>query len=292
MGERMFPEDRDWLLPRFRQCRGFYQCPKDGEGNRLGPLVAYAGKDEEGKNYVGEAYFNYAKVEEQPQFHDIFTAAISRLMTRPRFNIDVPDRVFGMPMGGLFLSCGIAKYLSCISGFMEKLVLQVKTDTSREVSSVIFGRHEPEKGDKIVLVEDVVNNFSTTGEAINVCLQKGVRVLAIVCAVNRSWPLREEYLHDHGKIIEIIPVVAAITAPTPQWRQSDPEVAADIIAGNVVWKPKLEWSKLEAAMAAAEVDESVQPEDDSHRAEGPSYGERSPKTSTGGIQALMEQGHG
>ena len=41
--------------------RGYYKCPKDRSGKRLGPLVAYAGRDENNKQYVGDEYVNFAK---------------------------------------------------------------------------------------------------------------------------------------------------------------------------------------------------------------------------------------
>ncbi len=277
MSERIFPEDPAGLLPMFQEQKGFYLCPKDGEGKRLGPLVGYAGRDEHGKNLVGDAYFNYAMIEEWPGANVSFAEAIGQQIV----GMGIPDQIFGMPMGGLFLSYAVAEQLHCRVGFMEKVVLTARTGTSREVSRLVFGRHGPANGDEVVLIEDVINNFSTTERAILECLEKGASVLAIACAVNRSFPLREEF-ECPGR--GLIPVIAAITAPTPQWRQSDSEVEADIIAGNVVWKPKLEWSRLEAAMASspqegepgryakqgAPFDEPM--EDDSFRAEGPSYG--------------------
>lgn len=41
-----------------------------------------------------------------------------------------------------------------------------------------------------------------------------------------------------------------------QYRQDHLTVVDDIVAGNVVWKPKNEWRQLEQAMAEAEMDKS------------------------------------
>lgn len=42
---------------------GYYECPKDTAGKRLGPLVGYAGRDNLGRQYVGDIYANFAVAE-------------------------------------------------------------------------------------------------------------------------------------------------------------------------------------------------------------------------------------
>ncbi|MEK7139272.1 MAG: hypothetical protein AAB817_01075, partial [Patescibacteria group bacterium] len=48
-----------------RSAGGYYECPKDRRGKRLGPLVAYTAKalDEHGRRFVGDHFVNCAAIE-------------------------------------------------------------------------------------------------------------------------------------------------------------------------------------------------------------------------------------
>jgi hypothetical protein len=58
-----FHDTRLTPLDLARMCGGYYECPKSPDGKRLGPLVGYAGRDELGRQYVGDIYVNFAQVE-------------------------------------------------------------------------------------------------------------------------------------------------------------------------------------------------------------------------------------
>lgn len=47
------------------------------------------------------------------------------------------------------------------------------------------------------------------------------------------------------------------TTDTTEYQQEDPLVVEDIQKGNVVWKPKDEWPRLEEAMRLAEIARST-----------------------------------
>jgi len=49
-----------------------------------------------------------------------------------------------------------------------------------------------------------------------------------------------------------LPIFAVVRESFDQFEQDDPSVADDVSAKNVVWKPKNDWAKLEAAMEQAE----------------------------------------
>src|SRR5438105_1748153 len=57
------PRNHEDPLEILRRCGGYYECPKDVNGQRLGPLVGYAGPDQKGRQYVGDVYVNFAKAE-------------------------------------------------------------------------------------------------------------------------------------------------------------------------------------------------------------------------------------
>jgi len=95
----------------------------------------------------------------------------------------------------------------------------------------------------VVIVEDVCNNFSTTDKMISLVESSGGVVVAIAVIFNRS--ALDNYQTKSG---QRMPVLSVVHKHLPQYKQEDPEVARDIAAANVVWKPKDNWETLAAAM--------------------------------------------
>lgn len=209
-----------------------YQSPISTTGEFLGPLVGYAGTytDDQGekKNYVGSAYFNMAKVEEDPDTKFFFADDLADKLIATNIK---PQVLIGAPMGGIIFASAIADILDKRTAFFEK------KDTG-----LVFNRHTLNKRDKVVLVEDVCNNFSTTDKMIKIIIDMGAKVKAIVCIFNRS-------SHDTWKGI---PVISVIHKHTPEYKQDDPKVKKLIDDCNIVWKPKEEWPFLKKVMEDAE----------------------------------------
>ncbi len=221
-------------LETLKNCGGYYECPKDANGKRLGPLVGYAGtyQTPEGeKNYVGDMYFNFARAEMHPHVRDYFALLLSMRIFARKLEADV---FLGAPMGGIFLT-GALDRIFCWRGiFAEKRYPQLATVNGREKSVLFLDRHRISKDDRVVLVEDVCNNFSTTDQLIGLVGQQWGQVVAVVCVINRSE--RVEFRN--------LPVLSVVHKPTPQYRQDDRAVAYDIQINNIIWQPKDEWDLL------------------------------------------------
>lgn len=230
------------LLDSLRRCGGYYECPKDSKDRRLGPLVGFAGKyeDKDGqmKQWVGDVYYNFAKAEERPSVIGKFALLVAEQVER-RLTF-LPDYVLGAPMGGVIFGFVLAENLLGPIGyiFAEKKIIALATATQREQSKLVLDRHEVKPESRVIIAEDVCNNFSTTQELQELLARNGSSVVGIACELNRS-----ESTSWNG-----IPVVSTLHIPTKQYKQEDPEVAEDIARGNVVWKPKDEWPKLAEAM--------------------------------------------
>jgi orotate phosphoribosyltransferase len=149
----------------------------------------------------------------------------------------------GVPEGGRSLALLIALELDCEFIYPEKKVLTVGTGGRREQSELAMNRHEIEAGTGGVIVEDVCNNFSSTAKILGVVEGQGAEAVAIACAFNRSG--KDVYEHSD----RALPVLSVAQIPAAQYRQDDPFVIKDVEAGNVVWKPKAEWARLQKAMA-------------------------------------------
>jgi orotate phosphoribosyltransferase len=238
-------EITDNPLETLRRCGGYYSCPKDSSGRRLGPLVGYAGRDPAtGKQLVGDVYANFAKAEEFPHVLHSFA---TQLGNKPTWALQTGDIFCGAPLGGYSLANMLGFVCDRRVIKAEKKITALATKSSREKSELIFGRHEVKSGDKVIIVEDVCNNFSTTDQLITLINYLGGRVAAIACLLNRSSIVENVY----GTADGIIPVISLVYMPIPEYKQEDPAVSEDIARGNVVLKPKNEWPRLMAAMDAA-----------------------------------------
>lgn len=209
-----------------------YQSPVSDSGEFLGPLVGYAGTYTDGngekKHYVGSAYFNMAKVEEDSYARHSLSNNLAHKLIDANIR---PTVLIGAPMGGIIFAVTISDLLpSGRVAFFEK-----------KDSGLVFNRHTLNKGDKVVLVEDVCNNFSTTDKMIKIITDLGAEVRAIACIFNRS-------PHEEWKGI---PVISVIHKHTPEYRQDDPKVKKLIDDCNIVWKPKEEWPFLKQIMEDA-----------------------------------------
>ena len=242
--ELIVPRDGESNIDLVTRCGGWYECPKDGNGKRLGPLVGYAARYDGDHQWVGDVYVNFAKVERHLSVLDHFAARLG-LMMCTHGGLNHRATVFcGLPMGGLALAQALARVMSHEYIFLEKEVVTLKTNITREKARLIIGRHEVEAGSRIILVEDVANNWSTTADAVNCITEAGGRVVAIACFLNRSLDVEDVFQSSVGPL----PVVALVRHKIMEYKQDDPAVAQDVADGNVVWKPKSRegWARLQA----------------------------------------------
>jgi adenine/guanine phosphoribosyltransferase-like PRPP-binding protein len=238
-------------LETLKNFGGFYNCPKDKTGKRLGPLVGYAGKytapDGTQKQWVGDIYANFAKAEEYPYILYHFAEQMWKPLILLHDNIDV---FCGAPIGGYSFATMLGYRLDNVFKRRvikaEKKVTALATENIREQSTIIFARHEVKKGDNVAIVEDVCNNFSTTDKIIDLIEQAGGRVVAIVCLLNRSLTVESEYQRTNRNAA--IPVISLVRLVIPEYKQDDFRVNDDILQGNVILKPKDEWTRLMKAM--------------------------------------------
>ncbi len=223
-------------LGLLHQCDGYYGCPKDAGGSRLGPLVGYAGTyGDEGKHYVGDVFYNFAAAESYPEVVHEFAGRMNVKLEDLGITLDL---ILAAPMGGIILGAAVALETSTRFAFAEKKITAVEAASSREESQLVMGRHTIPAGSRVILVEDVCNNFSTTEKARQLIAKAGAEMVAVCCFLNRS-----PEVEWSG-----VPVISLVHVPTAQYEQDDPAVADDIQRGNVVWKPKNEWMRLMQAM--------------------------------------------
>jgi orotate phosphoribosyltransferase len=237
---------REDPLKMLQLCGGFYECPRDANGKRVGPLVGYAGRYDDGKKqFVGDVYANFAMAEQYPAVLRQMALDLQGKLRAAGAEIDV---FCGAPMGGIAFAGMLGLVCNCAFAYTEKKVIALATDSAREQSEMIFKRHTIGKEARVVLIEDVCNNFSTTDAMIALIQRAGGQVVAVACLLNRSVKFENEYTPASGPSIPIFSLVRKIIE---QYKQDDSKVVDDVVCGNVAWKPKDRWSELMEAMDQA-----------------------------------------
>ena len=235
-------------LDLMREAGAYYECPTGPDGRRLGPLVGYAGRDGQGRQFVGDIYINFARAETRPALLASFSQTLRASRGARGLDALLHDATgfCGAPEGGKAFAYQLALDAGKRYIYPEKKVTAAASAASREVSELVFARHEPASGESWFIVEDVCNNFSTTAKLVASVEAFGARVAGILCFLNRSDTIDEAYEARSGLVL---PVVAVVRKSFGQFAQDDPAVAEDLAKGNVVWSPKKEWPRLAAAMA-------------------------------------------
>lgn len=228
-------------------CDGFYEPPKKCGGGYFGPMVGYAARDDQGRQRVGFVYANFAKVEEWPSITRAHVATPLLEMIRDRLGY-ARFTYCGLPEGGKVLTTLVADLADARSIYPEKVVTKQKTETSKEESILVYGRHGPMPKEKIILGEDVCNKFSTTDKAIALNEDAGAEVVAVMCFLNRSPEYDLVYPYQGREI----PVIALWREAMPEYSQDDAIVQPFLKAKEIVFAPKSKdgWARLKAAMAA------------------------------------------
>lgn len=216
----------------FKTEGAIYECPRDEEGRRTGPLVAYAGQYEPGQHYVGDVYVNMAVIERNS---DLMTGLSQHLVDKS--DVLKNAQVFcGAPEGGKTLGVHMARNRTARYAYPDQEVI-----SGTRQKKLAFLRHDGAVFSKsVVIVEDVMNNFSTTRELISLITEQGGNVVAIAGLLNRS--------NDINDTFDGVPVFSVVRSPQAQYRQDDAEIAEDIERVGLVLKPKQEWPRLREAM--------------------------------------------
>jgi orotate phosphoribosyltransferase len=242
----IFPLPNEEPLALLTRCGGYYDCPIGPDQEPKGPLVGYTARYDGTHQWVGFTYANFAKAEEYPPVVRYFgLILLDKLTDRGEIDIDV---YCGVPEGGKALAYDLASFCGRRYIYAEKEVLAVKTADLREQSRLVFGRHRPRQGDRVALIEDVTNNFDSTGQLVAAVEQAGATVTVIACFLNRSYKYDKEYAGYNRRI----PIVSVVRKPIREYKQDDPMVAKQVQNHNVAYKPKDELDRLMAAMEIIE----------------------------------------
>lgn len=231
------PQPGEDLLELGKRCNAIYICPKVGS-LRKGPLVAYAGKDGQGRNLVGDIYFNFRRIEAHPKAVMAFAEAAYQKLCNQGL-IDTFDTVCGIPQGGRTFGQILALVAGKRFAYADKKPKPTAAGKKQEYTWDL-SQFDFEPGERVAIAEDVYNNFQNTDSTLAAIATSGAEIVLLVGALNRS-PI-------YDSIYKGLPVIASIREAYPEYEQGDPEVIEDIAAGRLEIEVKKNWSRLYAAM--------------------------------------------
>lgn len=225
------------LMALGKRCGAVYICPSV-DGVRKGFLVAYAGKDEDGLNLVGELYFNYRQIEAHPKAVEAFAIATCQKLSDQGL-LDSFDTICGIPHGGRTFGQMLALVANKRFTYADKKPKPTEAGKKQEYTWDLsqFGF---DQGERVAVAEDVYNNFQNTDHTLAEIAVTGASITLLVGALNRS-PIYDTSYKG-------LPVVTAIREAYPEYKQSDPAVAADVAAGRLELEVKKNWTRLCSAM--------------------------------------------
>ena len=240
------------LMELGKRCNAVYICPKVGS-ERKGPLVAYAGKDSKGRNFVGDIYFNFRRIEEHPYAVEAFAEAAC-IKLRDQGLLGTFDTVCGIPHGGRTFGQELAHIANKRFVYADKKPKPTELGKKQEYTWDL-SQFEFDQGERVAVAEDVYNNFQNTDNTLAEIAATGASVVLLVGALNRSSldlasPIYDAvYTPKSGPFWNrALPVIASIREVYPEYEQDDPAVAADITAGKLELEVKKNWARLCAAM--------------------------------------------
>lgn len=230
------------LIETLKNLRGFYQAKKDENGKIIDHIVAYSGtyknNKDETKNFVGDSYFNLSVIESHPQILEYFAQIMAeKIREYERFS-DKIDCLVGVPSGGTKISQEVGRILGIPGISLEKKVTSLKTKTDKEKLDLVFRRNTGvvKSGDKVLLFEDLCNNFSTTEKAVKSVQDVGGLVVGVACIVNRSLNFSNTWKN--------LSIISGVNIPSGQFKQEDDEVSHLIKNGFLITDPKANWEAL------------------------------------------------
>jgi orotate phosphoribosyltransferase len=234
----IIPQPGESLLELGKRCGALYICPKVN-GVRTGDLVAYAGKDLQGRNLVGDLYFNFRKIEVHQRVVELYAEVACRKLEDQGL-LGTFDTIVGVPNGGRTFGQMLAFVAGKRFAYADKKPIPTAAGSKQEyewdLSQFVF-----ESGEPVAVAEDVFNNFQNTDNTLSAITGTGANVVLLVGAYNRSPVYDMSYKN--------LPVVASIREAYPEYTQDDPEVATDIAAGKLEIDVKRNWERLCAFMA-------------------------------------------
>lgn len=233
----IIPRPGEDLLEIGKRCNAVYVCPKVGS-ERKGPLVVYAGKDTRGRNFVGDIYFNFRRIEVHPKAVEAFAQVACQKLSDQDL-LDSFDTVCGIPEGGRTFGQMLALVAGKRFAYANKKPKPTEAGKKQEYNWDL-SQFEFEQGERVAMADDVFNNFQNTDNTLAEIAVTGVNVVLIVGALNRS-PI-------YNMTYKGLPVIASICKAYPEYAQDDPAVIGDIAAGRIELEVKKNWARLCAIM--------------------------------------------
>lgn len=118
-----------------------------------------------------DKYVQCAKLLQHPEYCNAVAKEIRNL-----FKVDNPDVVIGPAIGGVTLAYEVARVFKVRGIWAER----------KNKKMVLSRGFQIEKGEKVLVVEDVITTGGSVKEVLELMKRNGARVIGIACIVNRA----------------------------------------------------------------------------------------------------------
>jgi len=116
-------------------------------------------------------YVQCAKVSQYPKYNELFCKELAS-----RFDLENVDVVMGPALGGIIIAYELARQLDARAIFTERVNGEMKLRRGMEIA----------KGERVLIVEDVITTGGTIRELIPIVEENGGFVVGIAAFVNRN----------------------------------------------------------------------------------------------------------
>ncbi len=232
-------QSKRWPEGTVRLCDGWYESTP-GRRIAVGGCGFYADKDNSQIPYLRNACLNFLQVSQYPVVLDFFAEMAYRPIKKSKTDFSV---VVAFPGEDAF-GFAIAYWGKCGVVYSERT--DIYDDDKKEMKHFHF-RNEIRKGDKVLIALGTVVDLPSLRLFADEIVRAGGKVAGVVCVVNDTFPLENEFIVSEQ---DAVPIFSVLSPEIPRYRQDAPEVADAVVSGSIIMDPhdSDSWSELIGSM--------------------------------------------
>ncbi len=230
-------QSKRWPEGTVRLCDGWYEG-SPGRQVAVGGCGFYIDKDNSQIPYLRNACLNFLQISQYPVVLDFFAEMAYRPIKKSKTDFSV---VVAFPGEDAF-GFAIAYWGKCGVVYSERTDIYDK----KEMKHFRF-RNEIRKGDKVLIALGAVVDLPALRLLADEIVRAGGNVAGVVCVVNDTFPLENEFISSKQ---DAVPIFSVLSPEIPRYRQDAPEVVDAVRSCNVIMNPYEPdaWSELLKSM--------------------------------------------
>jgi len=232
-------KSRRWPEGTLRSCGGWYES-NPAHPMAVGGCGFYTGKRERGPvPYLRNACLNFLQVAQWPVVLDFFAESAYQSIRKSKTDFSA---VAALP--------GEEAFGDAVAHWGKRGIIYTERTDMRDTGETMCFRlrNDIGKGEKVLVALGTLTDLSRMGTFAEMIADAGGKIAGVVCAVNDTFPLVEEFVPFSGK--KPVPIFSVVAPEIPRYRQSASEVAEAVRLQNVIMDPyePESWNELIGSM--------------------------------------------